>query len=412
MHRALIHFKFNLTTHPPLVSHAAIIINFAIDLKNSNKNYDLNRLRNLAVKLLTRYRQTLIDLSISERDAAAAHYILCATIDDAMLSHPGISGTNWAENGLTAHYHRDVNSGEKFFQVIKNTLSTRKPSKQIVLLLYYCFSLCFEGKLRVSNKRNQEKKYYINHLYRHLIEDYGNNNSSLGINIDNIPPFAKTNNKKIISIMFFVFTIINIFFVLTYFTMLSPTKNDVLAQIAALSRHRSPPYPEIRQTQARTTSVPTKTSLSLELDYLLRAEIQNGSIDIKENESGQAIIRIHTHSFFASASDQLDPASIALVNNITDVIASLTNKITVVGHTDSLPIKSRRFPSNHALSLARAESVKRLIQPAMPGVIIVSEGRGNAEPLASNKTAEGRALNRRIEIYITPQNTGISSLEL
>lgn len=72
-------------------------------------------------------------------------------------------------------------------------------------------------------------------------------------------------------------------------------------------------------------------------------------------------------------------------------------EITIVGHTDSTGTDAINDP----LSLARAGSVRaylsgRGVNPAL----IRTEGRGSHQPIASNDTAEGRARNRRVEIYL------------
>jgi uncharacterized repeat protein (TIGR01451 family) len=80
-------------------------------------------------------------------------------------------------------------------------------------------------------------------------------------------------------------------------------------------------------------------------------------------------------------------------------------EIRVIGHTDNVPISAagrKKFADNHALSLARAQTVARYLQEMLdlPESVIRSEGRGPDEPVASNATAEGRAQNRRTEIVI------------
>jgi len=70
-------------------------------------------------------------------------------------------------------------------------------------------------------------------------------------------------------------------------------------------------------------------------------------------------------------------------------------RILVVGHTDSVGT----IPYNQKLSERRANSVKVfMMSKGVPADIIVTEGRGKLDPIATNKTAEGRQLNRRVDI--------------
>lgn len=77
-------------------------------------------------------------------------------------------------------------------------------------------------------------------------------------------------------------------------------------------------------------------------------------------------------------------------------------QITVTGHTDSAGSKQL----NQGLSERRAEAVKTyLVSQGLDGSRIDTRGAGDTQPVASNKTAEGRAQNRRVEIDIKAQRT-------
>jgi type VI secretion system protein ImpK len=91
-----------------------------------------------------------------------------------------------------------------------------------------------------------------------------------------------------------------------------------------------------------------------------------------------------------------------LLDRIAEALARLPGKIDVIGHTDNVPIRSLRFPSNWELSKARAESVAKLLALRVPPNRMAVDGRGETDPLplASNDTPEGRARNRRVEITL------------
>ena len=74
--------------------------------------------------------------------------------------------------------------------------------------------------------------------------------------------------------------------------------------------------------------------------------------------------------------------------------------VIAVGHTDSMGSEAH----NQRLSLRRAEAVKAyLVNQGVPAERIRTEGRGEAQPVASNDTAQGRALNRRVDITVVEQ---------
>ena len=91
-----------------------------------------------------------------------------------------------------------------------------------------------------------------------------------------------------------------------------------------------------------------------------------------------------------------DEARAALDELAADIAAARLDRFRVVGHTDS----TGSDDYNAALSVARATAVKDYLGAveALSGVAMSAEGRGEAEPIASNDTEEGRARNRRVEI--------------
>ena len=72
--------------------------------------------------------------------------------------------------------------------------------------------------------------------------------------------------------------------------------------------------------------------------------------------------------------------------------------ITITGHTDSVGTDA----ANQKLSLRRANAVKQyLATHGIAAAKIKTTGRGKTNPVADNKTAQGRARNRRVEVVIT-----------
>ena len=74
--------------------------------------------------------------------------------------------------------------------------------------------------------------------------------------------------------------------------------------------------------------------------------------------------------------------------------------IEVVGHTDSRGADAY----NQQLSEQRAQSVQAFLQAAYPDVDITARGEGEANPVATNTTPQGRQLNRRVEIQVTAKS--------
>ncbi len=114
---------------------------------------------------------------------------------------------------------------------------------------------------------------------------------------------------------------------------------------------------------------------------------------------------------FASLGAELSPADKAQIDTL---LASLTHleivAMKVIGHTDSQRIRPGAHPvytDNHALSLARAEAVGQHISRKLrlSEAQLSMYGMGAREPVADNRTAEGRSLNRRVTLQVWTQKT-------
>lgn len=97
----------------------------------------------------------------------------------------------------------------------------------------------------------------------------------------------------------------------------------------------------------------------------------------------------------------------AALDELAKHIASLENiHVEVIGHADNAKIQKRsrdKFSDNHSLSLARARNVAEYLKNTL-GLApdqIGATARGDNEPVASNRTEQGRALNRRVDIRVT-----------
>lgn len=113
-------------------------------------------------------------------------------------------------------------------------------------------------------------------------------------------------------------------------------------------------------------------------------------------------LRVEDRLLFPTAQAELTEAGLALVaGRLGEVVARHPGEVAVQGHTDSRPIRTPRFPSNWALSSARAIAiVEALVAAGVDPGRLRAVGLAGTRPLASNDTADGRARNRRVEVVI------------
>ncbi len=146
-----------------------------------------------------------------------------------------------------------------------------------------------------------------------------------------------------------------------------------------------------------------QADLLLEVRELEKALLDRGlqnEVEMQVQADGVRF-RIDAPVLFEPASVELQPASCEVLDTLGTFLGKFPGEVRVDGHSDALPIRNRRYPSNWELSAARAGAVARYFQgTGMEPARIAATGYGEHRPLASNDTAEGRAKNRRVEIFL------------
>ena len=135
--------------------------------------------------------------------------------------------------------------------------------------------------------------------------------------------------------------------------------------------------------------------------YIKENNLQD-QVSTELSEEG-LMIRLKEKALFASGSAALQGQAEQIVPVIAALLSSLPERVTISGHTDNVPISTAQFPSNWELSSARAVSLMRGLmgaQPALNPARFSALGYSEYRPIASNDTEEGRAQNRRVEVFI------------
>lgn len=123
-------------------------------------------------------------------------------------------------------------------------------------------------------------------------------------------------------------------------------------------------------------------------------------IDVLLNDQSVSF-RINSEILFPSGQADLSLAGMGVLRKLSGVLHQNEYPIAVEGHTDSIPMRGARYPSNWELSGARAGSVVRYFEAN--GVAkdrLRAIGYADTRPIADNGTAGGRASNRRVELVM------------
>jgi len=191
---------------------------------------------------------------------------------------------------------------------------------------------------------------------------------------------------------------------------------DELAELEAKKQALQKELSDSQEKMATLSNIEAETKRRNEIyaQFVnrLKTMIDGGQLTVSI-EQGRIVINLPNNVLFKSGSAHLNPDGKDALTQIAAVLSQFSDRrFQIEGHTDNMPIKSARFPSNWELSTSRALTVVHLLTDM--GVApenISAAGFGEFHPRADNKTEEGRKLNRRIEIIMQP-NLDILSSEL
>ncbi|MDH3761306.1 MAG: flagellar motor protein MotB [Gammaproteobacteria bacterium] len=142
-----------------------------------------------------------------------------------------------------------------------------------------------------------------------------------------------------------------------------------------------------------------------ELQDELAEAIGDGLLEV-EAFNDRVLIRIRERGSFGSGQAELKQDFLPILKLIAEVLNQRDGHFVISGHTDDIPIETRRFRSNWDLSAARAASVVHFliregdVDPERMEIRALSDN----EPIVPNDSWENRARNRRVEISVLHGN--------
>ncbi|MEM1431499.1 MAG: type IVB secretion system protein IcmH/DotU [Pseudomonadota bacterium] len=423
---------------------AATLFSLVSRIRNRAQHMDPDKLRRSVIAEVRGFENRCLQAGIEAQEVKIARYAICATLDDVVLNTPWGSQSSWAMQSMVGTFHKETVGGDRFYDLLARL--EKEPGKNIDLLefMYMCLSLGFEGRLRVEPNgidRHMQIRAGLARIVRGQRGPWERDLSPHWKGVD-LPHKVLSIWKPVWLTTATVAILLTITFLgLSY--LLNRDGEHVLGQmsvldtgvVATLKRVAPEPIPPALPPSASLTAG-GQTEGETPREPLLEDEVAEGLVEVIEDVT-KVTVRVSGRAMFASASDQLQPEYQDLVDRVAEELATVSGQIVVVGHSDNIPIRSSRFPSNMHLSLARAEAVMARMAPvldagaeaqradaqqltqdnASTGELLVSapqqtlgasrmkaEGRADKEPIASNDTPEGRAKNRRIEIILVKED--------
>lgn len=129
-------------------------------------------------------------------------------------------------------------------------------------------------------------------------------------------------------------------------------------------------------------------------------------------KNGKIYVSMENKLLFNSGSWAVGTEGKSAIEKLANVLAKNSEiNVLIEGHTDNVPYKGTTLIDNWDLSVKRATAIVRILQnKGVNPMQITAAGRSEFTPVDSNKTVEGKAKNRRIEIILAPNLDEISKL--
>lgn len=375
----------------PLLAVANPLVNLIYQIRTLVQISEPEELRSYLVAEVKKFSLRGKQAGLDGDDLIAARYCLCTVLDETAAQTPWGGSGVWSRHSLLVIFHNETWGGEKFFQLLSKLLESPKEHFNLLELMYYCICMGFEGRYRVATNGATDLEAVRLRLADTLRQVKGERSSTLSRNWRGLSgQAAKVWNIIPVWVTGVLSVVLAALIYLFFSFYLSSSSDAAFLQISQLQ------LPEVPRV-VRSTYDPKR------LARFLEQEITDGLVTVRETEE-DSTVTILGDGLYDSASANIKQHYIPVLSRVADALAQVNGSVEVVGHTDNLPIRTIRYPSNWDLSVDRAQTVANILRQKLPSDRqIVTQGRASVEPIAPNDTAENRALNRRVEItvYVT-----------
>ncbi|WP_017737006.1 type IVB secretion system protein IcmH/DotU [Pseudomonas sp. CBZ-4] len=159
--------RFNVGLNT-LVAAAWPLLAEAARLKGRVGRESLGALNERLVSAITQFEHCALHDGVENAEVNTARYVLCAALDEAVVTAQWDSHGDWSKISLLSRFHHETLGGEKFFTLLERL--SRDPIKHVAMLelMYLCLAIGFEGKYRVVERGVVQLEAVRDGLYRQI----------------------------------------------------------------------------------------------------------------------------------------------------------------------------------------------------------------------------------------------------
>lgn len=371
----------------PLIEAANPLLAAVPQIRHALRHPDPAGLRSRLLAQLAAFERHAHAAQMAAEHVKVASYALCALLDDSATATPW--GREWAAKGLLAELHGEKSGTDGFFVLLDKMLAAPALPIEVLEFFYVCLALGYEGRYRSGEGGRQALAQIRTRLHEALTRpprgslDLSGRWQSPRVPVRRVPgAFALWSVGSVCAL-----ALAGLYF--AYSVSLGALSDPVARELAMLR-------PVAFAGDARRPAGAQQTDRSRQLARAI------GMREVEVSEVGGAlVIVLKADELFASGSARLHAGLEPVVLKVAEALDRLPGAVVVTGHTDDVPIRTARFPSNWELSAERARSVVKLMgQRFHDTARLRAEGLADSEPVAPNDNATNRARNRRVSILL------------
>ncbi|MBL8673473.1 MAG: type IVB secretion system protein IcmH/DotU, partial [Rhodospirillales bacterium] len=393
-------------TGSPVAAAAVPLLGLAARLRAMTGQVDVNVVRESVYQDLHGFAKAGREAGVQPEILRASHYALAATIDDVVMNTPWGAHSGWNKRTMVSAFHGDVEGGERFYAYLERMMQAPTANRPALQLMYDCMSLGFLGRYRLRQRGPAEHDMVREKVWQTLRTLAGPLERELSPDWRGVDAPAKANERRIPAWLVATLAALLAFLLFGAFLIALSSKSEsaegrfkaLLTQVGV--RLPVPKGPDVPPPPVVEEAKPPPEHFAI----FLEPEIKAGKVTV--DTKGRAMrITINFRAMFPSGESTPSAELEQLLVRIGQELKTKQGQgqVLVVGHTDSDPIRTLRFPSNQVLSQSRAENATAIMVKAAGA----SErerfkvlGKADTEPAADNKTEEGKSRNRRIEVLL------------
>ncbi len=307
-----------------------------------------------------------------------ASYLLCTHIDELLNEACRKHDLPLPEKSLLVEFHGDAWGGEDCFLKLETAMNQERPPIALLELYEIILGLGFQGRYQVIDRGDvllQDLRSKLHRMIWHRAPE------GLALR-SGLPKVFKQSWLTPFRLFLIGAALLSIAY---------------LAGVFDISMRGSP----LREALAAYEPPVREINISETLPPPLPELIAEGWLTAERRENGWLLI-FRADGAFEPGKAEIRPEFLPNLTRLGAAFAPWPGDLEIIGHTDLTPILASKFPSNQALSEARAREVAKLIQQQVLGSKVqrqvTSSGMGEKAPVINEINPAANLKNRRVEV--------------